>query len=231
MAIRARRLIHLLFFGMLVSSGVCFTAAAGASDSRNALWEIVSDCLDPAASDYCIRCRWPLAGSPCSSNHTCWDTTEIWAETPVFVAIRDRKMCGCPQGFVHGLVIPRSRIAGVEDPQRPAGIWNFAWTVACQHIDNESVIALVVNPAGRRSQDQLHVHVVRLRGDARSRLDQLTVSHVQQLDEVWNAAQKCAVDADIQDYGVLVVRDLEKGFMVRVEKESPEEIYTERSCR
>jgi len=79
-----------------------------------------------------------------------------------FTALRDIKMCGCPSDFVHGPALPIYRVTGVEDPLRPEGIWQFAWDVAIQRMKPES-IALVVTPRLHRSQNQLHVHLLRNR--------------------------------------------------------------------
>jgi hypothetical protein len=75
---------------------------------RNALRVIISECLDPSAPSYCSKCPTPIQGA-CGVT-SCMDSLEVWGETPEFVAIRDRKMCGCPPGFVHGLAIPRTRV-------------------------------------------------------------------------------------------------------------------------
>jgi CDP-diacylglycerol pyrophosphatase len=96
---------------------------------------------------------------------------------------------------------------------------------------DEAAIALVVNPARLRSQDQLHVHIVRLEKDARQRLAGISISRLQDLDGVWRTAKKGAADANLDDYGVLVAGRPDGGFMIRVEKGSPEWLYTEVNCR
>ena len=87
--------------------------------------------------------------------------TEVWARSHDYVAIRDRKMCGCPSDFVYGLARPLQQVTGVESKNRPSGIWDFAWDVAKKRVP-EFEIALVVNPLTYRIQDQLHVHIVKL---------------------------------------------------------------------
>ena len=79
-------------------------ACASPGSSRDALLRIVSDCLDTSASRYCGRCTSPQAGT-CDLEYPCTRTTEVWAQTEEYVAIRDLKMCGCPDGFVHGLAM------------------------------------------------------------------------------------------------------------------------------
>src|SRR5262245_55323697 len=155
--------------------------------SRTILWRIVSQCLDPSVAGYCATCPSPIGGA-CSADTICTRTTEVWAETPTFVAIRDIKMCGCPEGFVHGLALPRARVFGIEDERRPSGIWPFAWAAATSRIAEPTSIALVVNPPDERTQDQLHVHLVRLAPDARRRLAARSPGRTAALDPVWHGA-------------------------------------------
>lgn len=211
--------------------GSLFALAPPASAGNpNALWEIVDRCMDPQAADYCTSCPSPLVGTRCATDRGCRETTEVWAETPEFVAIRDLKMCGCPDDFVHGLAIPRGRISGVEDPHRPEGIWPFAWSQALRRIPDESSIALVVNPAGTRSQDQLHVHLLRLRDDARAAFAAATTVHVPELSTVWSAAARLAETNHLPDYGVLVASDPAGGFLIVVDDGSPERLFGVERC-
>jgi len=140
-------------------------------------------------------------------------------------------MCGCPKGFMHGLVIPRARISGVEDSQRPDGIWQIAWDAAMKRTGDEYNTALAVNPARLRSQDQLHVHIVRLRSDIRRHFNEGRIAIVRSLDEVWPVAAKKALAMNLKDYGVLVARQRGDGFLVLVEEGSPEKLYTSWTCK
>ena len=221
---RAITLCFLIGFGALAP-------ASPAAESRNILATIVSSCLDINAPDYCKLCPAPRIESPCAKNRDCTGTTDVWEETLDYVVIRDLKMCGCAYGFVHGLVIPRARITGIEDPKRPDTIWNIAWAAAGKRIKEEKTIALVVNPRGLRTQDQLHIHIVRLQSDARKRFDRAKSSHVRNLDEVWSAAAKKAAEAKLQDYGVLVALHRDGGFLVLVDERSPEKLYTRWECK
>jgi CDP-diacylglycerol pyrophosphatase len=227
----ARRGLRSLLVAALVALAVSFTASAEAAGRRDLLWGVISNCLDPAAANYCSNCQAPLAGSACAAKPVCQESTEVWAKTEAFVALRDRKMCDCPEGFVHGLAVPRARVTGVEDPRRPVGIWDFAWTAAANRIGDQSAAALAVNPAAMRSQDQLHVHIVRLAKDARQRFTTARTARVQTLDEVWGTASRVAADAGLKDYGVLVARHPEGGFLVLVDPTSPEKDYTVERCR
>jgi CDP-diacylglycerol pyrophosphatase len=193
------------------------------------LWRIVESCLDPGAPGYCERCPAPV-GAACGER-PCARTTQVWAEEREYVAIRDLKMCACPAGFVHGLALPRTRVTGVEDPRRPPGIWAFAWGVARERIPREDEIALVVNPRQDRTQDQLHVHIVRLGPGARERVT-AAAARVADLGDVWDAAARSAQERGLADYGVLVTRDAGgAGFLVLAQRASPESDFTAASCR
>ncbi|NTW66246.1 MAG: hypothetical protein HGB21_08080 [Nitrospirae bacterium] len=224
------RYVRAIFPYLLLATAL-LSERAFAAESRDALLTIISSCLDINAPDYCKHCPAPRPESSCAQNLDCRATTEVWEETAAYVVIRDRKMCGCAPGFVHGLVIPRARIWGVEDPQRPDDIWRIAWAMARKRIAEEDAIALVANPPGSRSQDQLHVHIVRLRSDVRGFLDGARSGRVQNLDEVWSAAAKKATAAKLQDYGVLVTRHRDSGFLVLVDAGSPEKLYTSWECK
>lgn len=208
----------------LLSTAIVFGAG-----ERNNLWHVVSSCIDMASGGYCAQCRFPRTDSVCLPVD-CRDATEVWAESEQFVVVRDRKMCGCPEGFVHGLAMPRQRVSGVEDPGRPDGIWRFAWDIAAKMVEEDD-IALVVNPKRLRSQDQLHVHIVRL-GKNRLPTDPGRTAVVDSLDKVWRTAASKATLLGWQDYGVLVARDSRSGrYIVVVDEGSPEKKYTEWTCR
>lgn len=213
-----------------------FMAGGGlAAGSRDILLEIVSNCVAPADAapanaGYCLRCRWPRKDAGCNPDPDCRQSTEVWALSETYVALRDIKMCGCPAGFVHGLALPRAVVRGVEDASRPDGIWRFAWAAAIARIDADAA-ALAVNPARRRSQDQLHVHLLRLKPDARPRLAGALAGHIGNLDEVWRVAAGGAAIRGLEDYGVLVVRDADGRFAVAVTPDSPEVAFTESVCR
>jgi CDP-diacylglycerol pyrophosphatase len=195
------------------------------------LWRIVTTCIDIRAADYCTQCSSPRTDSPCAHGRGCKDTTEVWEETTDYVALRDVKMCGCEDDFVHGLAIPRSRVTGVEDSKRPNGIWDFAWGVAKKRIKEDAAIALAVNPQGQRSQNQLHVHIVRLALDARQCFAAAISARVRSLGDVWNVAAEKAALAGLKDYGVLVTKEPEDDFLVLIEGQSPEKAYTRWECR
>jgi CDP-diacylglycerol pyrophosphatase len=196
-------------------------------NSRDTLWNIVSTCMETGAADYCTACVAPRVEAGC--NRSCRDTTQVWAESKQFVVIRDRKMCDCPDDFVHGLALPRTRVKGVEDPARPDGIWAYAWAAAERRMP-ENDIALAVNPQGKRDQDQLHVHIVRVvRGSLPT--DPKRVARVDSLGKVWYTAARKAAALGWKDYGFLVTRSPDNGFLVVIDDGSPEHKFTRAKCR
>jgi CDP-diacylglycerol pyrophosphatase len=227
------RVFRLAAIVLLVAVVSAATAAGGAPPrDRNVLWKIVGACLDPEDADYCRRCMSPLAGSACAGKQRCEHTTELWEETDEFIAMRDIKMCSCPAGFVHGLAVPRAAVRGVEAPQLPQRIWPFAWAVARRKIGDPAEIALVVNSARQRSQDQLHLHLVRLRSDARRNLSGRMAS-IAGLDDVWSSASRLAAGSPpLDDYSVLVASDLKGGYLVLVagNDRNLERSMTQRTC-
>lgn len=133
----------------------------------------------------------PRVDSSCEVSVECKKTNEIWALNSRYVAKRDIKMCGCPSGFVHGLAMPRKVITGVEDANREGDIWQFAWDIGLERIETKS-LTLVVNPKSERTQNQLHVHILRLDHSARTRLASQYHVYVENLADVWSAAQRIA---------------------------------------
>ena len=219
-----------LIIGILVTVFLMATHTSAVAASKDTLWHIVNNCLDTTALDYCTVCSVQRTESVCGAAKSCDARLDVWAESNNYVAIRDQKMCGCPSGFVHGLAMPRAHVTGVEDPKRPTGIWSFAWAEARSKIRDEQTIALVVNPARRRSQDQLHVHMVRLRNDARQHTIVQPQARVESLDLVWSTARQLAKQQTFDDYGVLVIKHPETGYLVFVSRESPEYRYCEATC-
>jgi len=214
----------LIALGFVVAVG-CLSAGI----SSNALHRIVEDCLDTGNPRYCSRCPSPQAGY-CQLDYPCSRTTQVWALNQEYAAIRDLKMCGCGAGFVHGLALPRFTVTGVEDPRRPDGIWRFAWDVARAHIPQEDEIALAVNPPALRTQDQLHLHLVRLLPGARSEVDVLHPIQVERLEDVWPAATEHAASRQLTSYGVILIRGLEGGWLVAAVARSPEGSFTRSRC-
>ncbi len=200
--------------------------AAAPSDT---LLHILQQCVDTSIQNYCSQCRLPQKSAGCIQAPTCKATIELWAEDRDFVAIRDIKMCGCPDDFVHGLVLPKATITGVEDPNRPDSIWSFSWRIAMSRMSGEDT-AMVVNPRLRRSQNQLHVHLVRLKPETRSLMASDLVGETSELSNVWDIAQRAADARQMNDFGVLVFQNSANNFGVVISSDSPEGLYTRAVC-
>jgi CDP-diacylglycerol pyrophosphatase len=140
-------------------------------------------------------------------------------------------MCECTApGFIHGLVIPRALISGVEAANRPNDIWNFAWQTARERNIPRDDIALAINPKHDRSENQMHIHITRLRSDARAAITPERSARVGNLDSVWKTAGTLAHANGLTDYGVLVIAGSADGFTVVVDGESPEDRYMAARC-
>ncbi len=218
-----------LWLTLLVLAASIQSAKALGVARSDMLLHIVEECTNTQKPGYCEKCLAPQRQAMCVNHNTCRATSEIWAQTSEFVAMRDIKMCGCPKQFVHGLVLPKARVTGIEDPNRTEAIWQFAWDIARQSIDTNE-IALAVNPPSRRSQNQLHVHLVRLKPGVNARsLNDVTV-RTQNLTNVWAVASESALKHQLKEYGLLVMADPQAGYVLVLTKDSPEALYTQAHC-
>ena len=192
------------------------------------LLHIVSQCVDPTKENYCSNCMLPRRDSSCGVSE-CKKTNEVWALSSQYAAIRDIKMCGCSTDFVHGLAMPREIVTGVEDLNRQEDIWQFAWDVAIKRIEPES-IALAVNPKSQRTQNQLHIHLVRLDKNARANFSQHSPVYVNSLENIWAMAEKDASAKGLNDYGVLVAQQSSGKYLIVTMPNSPEAAFTQWTC-
>jgi CDP-diacylglycerol pyrophosphatase len=171
------------------------------------------------------------------------DADVVWNETPAFVAVRDMTACGCAPGFVAGLALPRTRVTGIEDPARPDAIWPFAWETARARIPDELAIGLAINPEVVRSQNQLHVHMLRLKPGVRDRLDAALATdptawgdasaillRLPDLGHVFATVAERVGDAAMGVHGVLVARAPGGGFVALITDRSSPQVYTENRC-
>jgi CDP-diacylglycerol pyrophosphatase len=214
-------IIALLFF--------CSYAFAATVAKSDILLHIATQCVDPSVANYCANCMLPRADAQCSDTSECRKTNEVWALNAEYVAIRDIKMCGCPKDFVHGLAMPRKVVTGVEDPIRQEGIWQFAWNVGMERIQAEE-LALAVNPKSERTQNQLHVHILRLDTKARESFFNYAPVLVDDLNQIWEVADKSAKAKGLNDYGVLVSQAAKGNYLVLVSSKSPEALFTVWNC-
>jgi CDP-diacylglycerol pyrophosphatase len=215
---------------VLASLMLALVAGPSLAADRSALWHVVESCLVSTVEHYCETCPAPLEGTACARGAACPATTQVWNRSQDYVVIRDVKACGCPADFVHGLAMPLKRITGLGDGTRPEGIWEFAWSTARQRIADDLSIGLIMNPAGWRTQDQLHIHILRLRGDVRAHLNE-RASKLPSLDSVWSTAARIADAAALGDgYGVLVARDPDGDYLLVVDTAPLETIYGQGRC-
>ena len=193
------------------------------------LLNIATQCINPKTQNYCNQCVSPRIDSSCGNPQDCKNTTEVWSENEQFVSIRDIKMCGCSKDFIHGLTMPRSEVTGIEDIRRQEEIWQFAWETSKKIIEPD-LIALVVNPKSHRSQNQLHVHLVRIDPKVKNKFNAYIFTYVKNLDHVWETAEKLAAKNSLIDYGILVTRATSNRFTVLITPNSPESEFTIWKC-
>jgi CDP-diacylglycerol pyrophosphatase len=222
--------------------------AAGLTDPASpadALWRIVSNCLDAPRPSGTSYCSCPAFTATCCGDAEMPDAEMVWAESTDFVAFRDIKACGCPASFVAGLALPRARLGGIEDPGRPDGLWPFAWDVARRRITDERQIGLVINPQDVRTQNQMHVHLLRLKHETRALLDGIDppaggtrldtppalVVRLSDLEHVFRTAADAVGDAAVAHTGILVARAHDAGYLALLTDRSSPQVLTENRCR
>ena len=229
MGINSKDLWFRVLFVITVTAFVTPRAIALNVVRSDILLHIASQCVDPSIDNYCSQCMLPRRDANCGDISECKKTNEVWALNTEYVAIRDIKMCGCPIDFIHGLAMPREVVTGVEDSNRQESIWQFAWDVAMQRIEPQS-IALAVNPKSQRTQNQLHIHLVRLDKNARTHLSQYLPVQVNNLESIWATAANEARAKSLNEYGVLVTQSSTGVFLVVVTPNSPEAEFTVWKC-
>src|SRR5258706_518271 len=142
-----------------------------------------------------------------------------------------------------GRVAARAAVPAVR-PARPDAIWPFAWDVARRHIADESEIGLVINPDDARTQNQMHVHMLRLDRGARALLDSLDppsdgtwlrapaalVLPLPNLEHVFStAADRIGSDA-IGTHGILVARAKGAGYLAVLTARISPQVLTKSHC-
>lgn len=151
--------------------------------------------------------------------------------------------------YVHMDAIPFATVIGDEDPKAwdLKTIWSEAWkTGLAFKILDAGHLLLVANPKGMRSQDQLHIHVVRVTDENKARLldpgqdadpgKRVAPAYIDDLSQAWTAAQdnaaalgkKMGIDGglDSANFGIAVTFDAERGkYAVIAVPDSPEKDY------
>lgn len=151
--------LHLVTLAALLAA--LGPAAAPARAASDALWRLVHDACVPHA-----RAHEPPA--PCA------EVDLSRGEDGGHVVLKDRR------GMLQYLLMPTRRSSGIDDPallrDDAPPYWQRAWearrfmsALRGAPVPRESV-ALTVNSAWARSQDQLHLHVSCVRTDLRARL-------------------------------------------------------------
>lgn len=216
----------MVFSGLL--SAILLSSPRAEAPNRDALLGVVQ-CVDKAPA---------LKASPEAPVHAC-NNDIVGVEPQGFLALESFKMTGCPSNgaalkehrgfeFIDALVLPLNPVTGVEDPHRPAGIWSFSWKFARKFIAADDSVVLVANPKTRRSQDQFHVHIMRLLPGAADKIKALKPEYIKTLegtpDPVWAAAQRHSHgQLESGHTGVAVSYDKKKGrFVVVTVDDSPE---------
>ena len=142
----------------VVAAAAVASGYAAWSHGRLALWRIVGEGCVPAAA----------AGRPSK----CAVVVPDRRGAPDYAMLKDRR------GALQYLLIPARRVSGIEDPallgpdadDYLADAWRERRWMDALHgasVPREDV-ALALNSAWARSQDQLHVHVSCVRADLRA---------------------------------------------------------------
>ena len=172
-ASRPRRVTELLPAVVLLLIALASTSARA---DRNVLWKIINEQCMPAFA----------AGEspkPCARVEIPSDREHGW------VLLKDRR------GVLQFLLMPSSRIAGIESPAlEEANATHYlaqAWRSRDLldqlhgHPLPRDAVSLTVNSARNRSQDQLHIHISCVRRDVRARL----LAAQDEISEAWSPLQ------------------------------------------
>jgi len=216
-----------------------------------------------------VRSMQPTPKAPAEMAQ-CYDATIVADDSDEFV-LEDRKMTpsltdsksGCSKNgtptapipsltdyaYIHMDAIPFATVTGDEDPKAWGlqTIWSQAWKTGLgfKAVDADHLL-LVANPKAKRSQDQLHIHVVAVTDENKAHLldpskdadpaKRVPPDYIDDLSEVW-AAAKINADAlgkklgingglDSSNFGIAVTFDPAQGkYAVAAVTTSPEQDY------
>jgi hypothetical protein len=109
--------------GVLLAVGAAETAvsvgAATPTIDPDALWDIVSTCIDREGAPDAPFCGCKAFLRSCCGDPATPNDAVVWAKRADFVAIRNLNMCGCGGAFVAGLALPQTRVPGSRIPPGP----------------------------------------------------------------------------------------------------------------
>jgi CDP-diacylglycerol pyrophosphatase len=155
-----------------IAAGLIAAFCGAATADRNALWTIVHDQCVPNQEAH-------HDPAPCEA------VTLDGGVEQGYAILKDRN------GATQFLLIPTRRISGIESPETLApdipNYWELAWQARsfvearAKHKLAWDMIGLAINPALRRSQDQLHIHIDCLRPDVRAAL----AEHIGEIGTQW----------------------------------------------
>jgi CDP-diacylglycerol pyrophosphatase len=155
-----------------IAAGLIAAFCGIAAADRNALWTIVHDKCVPDQEEH-------HDPAPCEVVNLDGGVEKGYA------ILKDRN------GATQFLLIPTRRISGIESPEALApdmpNYWEPAWQARsfvearAKHKLAWDMIGLAINPALRRSQDQLHIHIDCLRPDVHAAL----AEHIGEIGMQW----------------------------------------------
>ncbi len=159
---RRPRMRRVLVAALVCALSIPVVALAAALD-RDALWKVVHRLCVPNKTHFQL----PL---PCSVVDLQNGEERGWAILNFFV------------GRTQFLVVPTRRITGIEDPlvgsEALPNYWQAAWAardLVARNLGKTALprddIGMAINGAGKRGQDQLHIHVDCIRADVRMALN------------------------------------------------------------
>jgi CDP-diacylglycerol pyrophosphatase len=133
----------------------------------------------------------------------------------------------------HYLLVPTDPVIGVEDWKNRGkhNYWKLAWDAAkhgtgdIKHLKTTKRLALAINPATKRSQHQLHIHIGRLPKQLRNKLNKhddnwhkITISSKDGyakffkgvFPRVFHQVSKKVLETNMKHYGIIVAESYDK---------------------
>jgi len=221
------------------SSTIAGQPVAVSGGRADALWNLISLCVNAPVSKYC-EC--PAMIKTCCGDPDTPDASVVWSLNDDYLVIRDLRQCGCQKGFITAITMPRMKVTGIEDTKRPEGIWRFSWDAAARVIPESSEIGLTINPQGRRSQNQMHIHIQRIKSETRKWFDDpalrkdaigkynLIFIDLDDLGGVFKAVGEKVGSSRMKDTGILAVKSRNAGYQAMITFDKSPEAFVEKFC-